>query len=212
MADFIDIHTHAMRNGGRQVLNRRLGVESSESAGWLCSVGIHPWDAEVLHPTLSTLLAELEEADCVAIGEIGLDKCCKVDFELQAEVFEAQLHIAERRRLPVVVHCVRAQQEVVKILKKYNLVQVVFHGFIGSSDQVTELVKAGWFISFGFSALDSPKTINALRTTPLSNLFLESDTDERPIEELYDAVTQIKAIELELLKAEIENNYYKIFG
>ncbi len=211
MAEFIDIHTHSMHANGRQVLNCRLGVEVAAGDACAQSVGIHPWDAEVLYPTLSELLVQLEAIDCVAIGEIGLDKCCKVDFERQTEVFEAQLHIAERRKLPVVVHCVKAQQEVVKMLSAHALSDVIFHGFIGSPQQVADLIEYGWFISFGFNALRSPKTIEALRTTPLENILLESDTDERPIEELYKAVAKIKGVELELLKAEIENNYNKIF-
>ena len=211
MADFIDIHTHSARGNGRRVLNCRLGMESLEDISGPCSVGIHPWDAEVLYPTISTLLAQLETAYCVAIGEIGLDKACKVDFGVQQKVFEAQLCIAERRRLPVVIHCVRAQQEVVKMLAKYALPSVIFHGFIGSPEQVAELVKNRWFISFGFNALRSPKTIEALRIVPLENVLLESDTDERSIEELYAEIARIKEVELGLLKTEIENNYNKIF-
>ncbi|MBO7300168.1 MAG: TatD family hydrolase [Tidjanibacter sp.] len=211
MAEFIDIHTHSMEEGGKRIVNRRLGVEPAVGGICVQSVGIHPWDAEALYPTLSELLSQLEIIDCVAIGEVGLDKYCKVDFGRQMELFEAQLHIAERRKLPVVIHCVKAQQEVVKMLSAHALSDVIFHGFIGSVEQMKEIVERGWFVSFGFGALRSPKTIEALRTIPLENLFLESDTDERPIEAIYEAAAQIKNIELELLKSEIENNYNKIF-
>ena len=211
MADFIDIHTHSVRENCRQVLNRRLGMESTEGIFGPCSVGIHPWDAEVFYPTLSELLEQLEIADCVAIGEIGLDKVCKADFGIQQDVFKTQLSVAEGRKLPVVIHCVRAQQEVVKMLAKHDLPSVIFHGFIGSPKQVAELIKSGWFISFGVNALRSPKTIEALRIVPLENMLLESDTDERPIEKLYAEIAQIKEVELEHLKTEIEKNYNKIF-
>ncbi len=211
MANFIDIHTHSPLGTGKKVVSRRLGMESAVGSDCVQSVGIHPWDAEVFYPTLYELLSQLEIIDCVAIGEVGLDKCCKSDFSLQREVFRTQLGVAERRKLPVVIHSVRAQKEVVEMLSEHTLSSVIFHGFIGSPEQARQLVELGWFVSFGFGALRSPKTIEALRIVPLENIFLESDTDERPIEELYEAVAQIKGIEIELLKSEIENNYNKIF-
>ena len=211
MAEFIDIHTHSLFGASKKVISRRLGMESVVGDGCVQSVGIHPWDAEVLYPTLSKLLTQLENADSVAIGEVGLDKYYKSDFAIQREVFEAQLGVAERRKLPVVIHSVRAQKEVVEMLSAHELSGVIFHGFIGSPEQARQLMERGWFVSFGFGALRSPKTIEALRHTPLENMFLESDTDERPIEELYEAVAQIKGIELEILKSEMENNYNKIF-
>lgn len=211
MAEFIDIHTHSLLGVGKKVISRRLGMEAVAGGDCPQSVGIHPWDANELYPTLAELITRLEIVDCVAIGEIGLDKYCKSEFTLQREVFEAQLGIAERRGLPVVIHSVRAQQEVVEMLSEHKLSSVIFHGFIGSPEQVKQLVERGWFVSFGFGALRSPKTMEALRITPLENIFLESDTDEHPIEELYKAVVQIKNIDLEVLKSNMENNYYKIF-
>ena len=57
----------------------------------------------------------------------------------------------------------------------------------------------------------SPKTMEALREVPLDRLFLESDTADRPIEELYRRVAKEKNIDVEILKKIISDNYTKLF-
>lgn len=210
MNQYTNIHTHKEHEGEVAIVSWRIGTEP-KPATKLLSAGIHPWDAEVLYPTLEALVAELESVDCVAIGEIGLDKACNVPLGIQQEVFARQVEVASRRGLPIVIHCVRAQAEVVAELQKHPLQSVVFHGFIGSKEQAEELLRKGYYLSFGFGALRSPKTMEALREMPLDRLFLESDTAERPIEELYRRVAKEKNIDIERLKKIILDNYTKLF-
>ncbi len=212
MARFVDIHTHTPSEGALRVTNFRLGVDAKPPCG-LFSAGVHTWDAAAVSPIL---LEELQEAlshpNCVALGEIGLDRVCGVDWQGQLECFEAQLATSDHR--PLIIHCVRAQSEVVATLKRLqpNAKAVVFHGFIGSKKQAEELHRLGYYTSFGFGALRSPRTMEALRTTPLHRLLLETDTSPQPIEELYAEVAKIKEIDLELLKESIENNFNVSFG
>lgn len=66
----------------------------------------------------------------VAIGECGLDKVCKTDFVLQQEVFAAHIILANKLKKPLVLHCVKAYDEIIKMLSLHkNLVHVIFHGF-----------------------------------------------------------------------------------
>ncbi len=210
MNQYTNIHTHKEHEGEVAIVSWRIGTEP-KPATKLLSAGIHPWDAEVLYPTLEALVAELESVDCVAIGEIGLDKACNVPFGIQQEVFARQVEVASRRELPIVIHCVRAQADVVAELQKHPLQSVVFHGFIGSEEQAKELLRKGYYLSFGFGALRSPKTMEALREVPLDRLFLESDTADRSIEELYRRVAKEKNIDIERLKKIILDNYTKLF-
>lgn len=212
MRDFIDIHTHSPREGVRSVVNRRLGAEPAECAVGLFSAGIHPWDAERLYPTLEGLLIRLENADCVAIGEIGLDKACGVSLEIQREVFDRQLAIARRRNLPLIIHNVRATAELLALLGREEPCAAIFHGFIGSSEQAREILSRGNnYLSFGFGSLASPKSLKALREVSLERMFLETDTSTRPIEELYDFIAKEKGTDIELLKEKINNNFKTIF-
>ncbi|MBQ5619456.1 MAG: TatD family hydrolase [Alistipes sp.] len=186
----IDIHTH-----------------HPTSAVTITAVGLHPWQAE--HGAVPSE-EQIEAAD--AVGEIGLDKACEVDFERQTAMFEAQLRLAEQHKKPVVVHCVRAFEEVMNALEKFALRTVIFHGFIGSSEQAERAVKKGYYLSFGARTERSKKSIEALRATPLDRLFIESDEAETPIAEIYALVARLRGLEVEELAAEVSQNYERIFS
>lgn len=170
------------------------------------SVGLHPWKAAT-----EELPSEEEIAAADAVGEIGLDKACTVDFALQLKVFEAQLALAEKHHKVVILHTVRAFEESLSTLDRYPLKGVVFHGFIGSRDQALRAVKKGYFLSFGARTERSPKTIEALRAIPLEHLFIETDEATVPLEELYRMVAQTRGIEVTKLEKKIEENYTRLF-
>ena len=190
MAKYIDIHTH----------NTREDILSPTMAG------IHPWQAEIGYelPCLT---------ECDIIGETGLDYACEVDRDRQKELFIKHLERARELGKPVVLHTVRALEDTLKILSDFKAIEgVVFHGFIGSEEQAAECIKRGYYLSYGERSLRSPKSIEALRITPLSQLFCETDDNTTvSIEEIYSRVAQIKQIGVEELKRDIEKNYKKLF-
>ena len=190
MSCYIDIHTH-------NFTSRHIELRA---------VGIHPWDVE------NSSIDESIFQGAQAIGEIGLDYACKVNRQRQEEFFKQQLLIAQQLKLPVVIHCVRAFEQVLKILQSYTLRGVIFHGFIGSKELATEVIKRGYFLSFGERTFRSQKTIEALRNTPLENLFLETDVSDIPIEEIYAKTAQITGVDMNTLIHSIINNYNKLFN
>ncbi|MDE7069796.1 MAG: TatD family hydrolase [Alistipes sp.] len=196
----------------KKALNDRLvNIHTHRPTG--CAVeptfgGVHPWqaaerfDAEALRRAVG---------DAQMVGEIGLDYACGVDRELQMRLFRAQLRLAEELRRPVVIHCVKAFEQVMRELRSYRLRAVVFHGFIGSAEQAARAVDAGYYLSFGARAFRSPRTVEALRRTPLDRLFAETDDSGEPIGEIYRRIAQIIGIDTERLEEEILRNYRKIF-
>ena len=190
MSRYIDIHTHRPT---------ALHIEPQ-------AVGIHPWMAE------KVVFDEAIFDNAVAIGEIGLDFACDVNRDTQERVFRAQLAQAEKRSLPVILHCVRAFEPIMKILAEYRLRAVIFHGFIGSVQQAKRAIDAGYYLSFGPNAFRSPKTIAALQSTPDDRLFAETDDSGEAIENVYSKIAQTRGISVEELKEIIENNYNKIFN
>ena len=190
MSRYIDIHTHRPT---------ALHIEPQ-------AVGIHPWMAE------TEAFDEAIFDNAVAIGEIGLDFACDVNRDTQERVFRAQLAQAEKRNLPVILHCVRAFEPIMKILAEYRLRAVIFHGFIGSAQQAKRAIDAGYYLSFGPNAFRSPKTIAALQSTPEYKLFAETDDSGEAIENVYSKIAQARGISVEELKEVIENNYNKIFN
>lgn len=185
----IDIHTHR-----------------PTEAVTIRTVGVHPWHAaECSLPSVEAL----EAAD--AVGEIGLDKACGVDFEMQRALFVKQLELAERFEKPVVLHCVRAFEEVMNCLEKLTLRAVIFHGFTGSREQAMRAVKKGYHLSFGARTEGSNKTIEALRETPLERLFVETDEADTTIEAMYLTIARLRGTEVEKLKEATKGNYKRIF-
>jgi TatD DNase family protein len=182
---------------------------SEEVPALPCSVGIHPW--QVGEVDLEVALLEVASAPVSAIGEVGLDYAVSGDREMQAEVFRAQLNIAQSRGLPVVVHSVRAFEPVIKILSDYTLPAVIFHSFVGSREQAEATIKAGYYLSFGERSLSSPKTREAMRSMPLGQLFLETDESGLSIADIYRLATEVMGVAIEELKQQIFTNYTNIF-
>lgn len=207
MAPLTDIHTHSDHSDRLYVKNIRLGADELPAAEGLFSLGIHPWDAALLHPVLEKHLATMQKADCQLVGEIGLDKVCGVDWGLQMEVFETQAAASTR---PIVIHSVRAHSEVLKVLKQHTAQPAIFHSFVGSPEQTAEIIGQGHYLSFGFSSLRSAKTLRALQICPAERLLLESDTSSTPIAELYAEVAVIRGVRVEELIETIYTNFKQI--
>lgn len=185
----IDIHTHR-----------------PTEAVTIRTIGVHPW-----HAAESSLPSAEEIMKADAVGEIGLDKACGVDFETQKALFVKQLELAERFEKPVVLHCVRAFEEVMTLLERHTLRAVLFHGFIGSREQASRAVKKGYYLSFGARTEGSNKTIEALRETPLERLFVETDEANTTIEAMYLTIARLRGITTAELEEATAENYKRIF-
>lgn len=192
MKRFVNIHTHFF-----------TGLHTELHAS-----GIHPWDAEKID------ISELNEEyfrNAEAIGEIGLDFSTNVNREQQIRLFERQLSIAEKLNLPVVLHCVKAFEHTINLLLKYSLKAIVFHGFIGSKKQAQTAISKGYYLSFGHRTELSPKTIAALRSTPLERLFVETDDKDISIEEMYAIIAKLRGVSIGQLTDATDNNFKTIF-
>ena len=188
----IDIHTH----------------NAHTPAHTIKTVGIHPWHA--LKGNISAIKSRIAEVD--AIGEIGLDFACDVPREAQKRIFREQLALAEQHQKAVVLHCVKAFEDVCKILSEYHLRAVIFHGFIGSKEQAQHAVHQDYYLSFGERTFRSPKTIEALRHIPLSHIFVETDESPTPIEDIYDKIAELRGISASELHQATERNFQRIFN
>ena len=134
------------------------------------------------------------------------------DREAQLRIFEGQLRLAEAAGKPVVLHCVKAFEETMRLLKQFRLRAVIFHGFIGSPEQAARAVAAGYYLSFGPRSLRSPRTVRALGSIPTQRLFLETDDAPATIESVYATAARLLGMPLDRLKETIYNNYLHIFS
>ena len=193
MCPFVDIHTHRFTGCCLELRAR----------------GIHPWQAADQNVEFAVTDAMFADAD--AVGETGLDFACGVDRVAQDRLFRLHLDAAQRLCLPVVLHCVRAFEPVMNILREYRLRAVIFHGFIGSEQQATRAVGRGYYLSFGPATTRSPRTVAALRSVPLERIFAETDDTGADIADVYGMICRVRGVEMETLKERLAQNYYDIF-
>jgi len=187
---FCDIHTHHPRAD-------RLSPTMA---------GVHPWDAEQ-----GLQLPDFSLADM--IGETGLDFARDIDRKAQEVLFRKHLAEAERLHKPVVVHSVKAFEEVMRILAEYRLCGVLLHGFIGSVEQAKRAFLRGYFLSFGLRSLRSPRTVEVIRQAPIGQIFVESDDDpDCDIEALYNEVAKLRETTTDELRNELIKNYKRLIN
>lgn len=156
-------------------------------------------------------VSEVAAAGIQAIGEIGLDFACRSDRTLQTEVLRIQLRLASRLGLPVVLHCVRAFEPLMRELAACPPRAVIFHGFIGSPEQARQALAHGCCLSFGERVFASPKSLRALHEVPPDRLFLETDDAPVAIERIYDRSARELGLEVGVLRRAAYENYKRIF-
>ena len=140
------------------------------------AVGIHPQDVEK-GTSLSYIEELAKDEKCIAIGEIGLDYYwVKDNKELQIEVFEKQLELANKLDLPVSVHDRDAHQDTMNLLKKHKPKGVV-HCFSGSPESAAEVIKLGMYIGVGGVATfkNARRLPEVIEAVPLDRILLETD-------------------------------------
>lgn len=206
--DLFDIHTHNPNSEDRNIYSVRLGIESVPT-NKLCSAGVHPWDIEKVD--YQQQISMLNNADILAIGECGLDYSIGLDRNIQKSVFEQHIDIAKKRNLPIVIHSVKSLSDAVNILKNGVINTAIFHSFIGSAEQAEEIIKQGWYLSFGPRSLQSSRCREIIKSAPISSIFLESDECQDGVLAVYSEVATLRNITLEELKQQINQNYVKVF-
>lgn len=208
MTDFIDIHTHNPLSEDFCTFSVRLGIDQIPE-GRRYSAGVHPWDIEKVDWRRQIEL--LTTLDVVAIGECGLDYTISLDREVQKIVFQKHIDIAVERNLPLIIHSVKANAEVIEMLKKSVINNAILHSFIGSKEQAAEIIRRGWLLSFGLHSLRSSRTMEIIKTAPISSILLESDENREGVSAIYYEVARLRNCTIEELKYNIRQNYIRIF-
>ncbi|GHC24359.1 metal-dependent hydrolase [Kushneria pakistanensis] len=153
------------------------------------ALGIHPMAiGEFREEHLTQLETWLEKRPdkLVAIGEIGLDLFIdNPQFDRQEALLDAQLRLARKHDLPVILHSRRTHDKLAMHLRRLDLPRCgVVHGFAGSEQQAQAFIKAGYFIGVGGTMTyeRATKTRRTLSRLPLSSLLLETDSPDMPVQ------------------------------
>jgi TatD DNase family protein len=211
---FLNLHTHKFTNQETilEIVNQY--PQEFDNTIPYYSIGIHPWyiNEKLLEVNLQMISSNLLEFNCMAIGECGLDKRIEIPFELQVTVFEKQLLLAQKLNKPVIIHCVAAFQEVIAIKKQLKItVPMLIHGFSKNKQIAKDLIDNGFYISFGKYLLENPKLETVFQSIPNDRFFLETDTLEQGIEDVYLLAAQYKNWSLNALQQQIKSNFAAVF-
>ncbi len=189
-------------------------------------IGIHPSEIENFNDKdLDQLEDFIKKEKIIGIGEIGLDYTYKTDKNKQKEIFEKQLQLAEKYKLPLVLHIRETFNDVFEILKNFKVVPI-WHSCSGNLEEVEKFLEIGGFISF--SGIITFKNANRLREivkiVPLERIFLETDSpyltpepyrskinEPAYVKFIYQQVAEIKNIEIEKIEDFIDNNFKNLF-
>jgi TatD DNase family protein len=211
--DFFDAHTHSL-SSGKNVFSILNTYPNSLDFTQPFSIGIHPWflNKEKIEEHLLIVESKLHHKNCLAIGECGLDKMIAIDFELQKEVFKKQIQLSEKYTKPLIIHCVKAHQEIIKIKKEVNPKQVwIVHGFNKNKQLAESFIKNGIILSFGAAIIQNIKLQKVFLELPILSILLETDASEFEIQEIYQKASEIKNSSLEDLQEVIRQNFKRIF-
>lgn len=226
----VDIHTHrSPQLPGEAIVNCYPETFVPQAGGWY-SVGIHPWhiasssggeafpfiqnessvapgELFAIRSGAKHLLSLACHPQVLAIGEAGLDKLADAPIPLQVAVFESQARLAMDLDKPLIIHLVKASDELLKVKRALRPSNPwIIHGFRGKAALAKEYLRHDFYLSFG-----EKYQADALRATPSDRLFIETDESTVPVGELYERAATMRGVLPEELRETIQGNISKVF-
>lgn len=253
MSFWVDVHAHldddAFRFDCEEVIERAKGVgigtiisasvSISSSRRVLeitrrypsvyAALGIHPQEVKSEEIDFSELERLITSPKVVAVGEVGLDYYWDRTHEReQEEVFIAQVEIAERNDLPLIVHSRAAERRVLEILaERVHHIPVVWHCFSGDVSLLQEVLLHGFYLSVNGIVTYPKATIlrRSLAVVPRERIFLETDAPYLPPQgqrgkrnepaflfEVARFLAGFWNIDIQVLREQLWQNFQKVFG
>lgn len=209
MERFIDAHCHYNRDAfanyrgaGRFICNAvdnsdwGILLNAAARDSRICvALGLHPWRVSDMTPGWADELRRLLLENTTAmVGEIGLD-AARDNFSMQLEAFVLQYRLAAELRRTANIHCFRAWDKMLHILKTAPMPPVVVsHRFSGNAQILASAQKMSDNIYFSFMAGDIFRQREVILQTPLFRILVETDGATPSPAKIQDAITQIAQI------------------
>lgn len=247
----IDIHAHytleendswrddlqdvtVVLNGLDAESNKNCLLEASSHKKIKCAVGFHPThvtqkeDADKANEEIKRIkeIYKNNKEDIIAIGEIGLDYYHSKDtviIDLQKEVFKGYLDLAEKLKLPVIIHARNAAKDVLEILEKKNFSQkVILHCFEASEKHITFAINKGYYFTIPASVRRNEHFQRLVFLVPVNRMFTETDgpyqgpvkgkaSVPKDVIEAIEYISEIKKLDAYEVEQMIFKNYMCVF-
>ena len=221
--DFDNVNTPSAATTGAIVPS--TGKENWDSVINCCSkddnrhfaLGIHPWFLENHQMIdLYDLEIKIEEEKPIAVGECGLDYLKVTDQNTQRVFFDEQILLANRNKLPLIVHAVRATEDATDLLKSHANSRGVIHAYSGSLEQAKRLIDIGFYLGFGAKLTDKHayKLHDIVKYIPSEFILIETDDnqDSDSLIKVAERIAKIKKLDVEEAIAQCDNNARALFN
>lgn len=212
---FTNIHTHTVAEPNILSIKNSAKIFNSLPTSELISIGIHPWyiNEKSLNEEIGFIQKNAQNKNVLAIGECGLDRLVDTEISIQENIFKAQIEIAIQVQKPIIIHCVKAFDSLVRIKKEMNInVPMIVHGFNNNEQIAKELIKNGFYLSFGKALLqEESNATKAIQLSSIDSIFLETDDADISIKAIFDAASKLLKIEEDLLVKHIFSNFKRVF-
>lgn len=223
----IDAHCHLTDQLSEKVPAVINGT-SPEDWGEVCqspqaAIGLHPWKVDDAGANWQELFLDLLPT-AQAVGEIGLDGLCDVDMDLQIEAFGWQLEQAAQGNLPVSIHCLKASDTLLRILRTSTLPArgIHLHAYSGSAEQVSQFAELGAYFSFHAGQLEgnAKRAPQAIQAVPADRLLIETDapdnlkngeSHEDYLRRGYELAAKLRGESLESFTEQVGDNFNTYF-
>ncbi|MCL1942112.1 MAG: TatD family hydrolase [Candidatus Azobacteroides sp.] len=208
---YSNVHTHHVDKKGLCIVNCMVNDYSGQAELYpdaLFSLGIHP---RFIRKDNENEWQKIDEycgtERVVAVGECGLDIFAEAGGKTQEYIFIRQIELSEKYRKPMIIHCVKMHNELIRLKNRYKPgMDWIIHGYRGNVVQTEQLLKHGFYLSYG--RIFNPESV---KITPLTRIFLETDDSTTDIKDVYRNVAPVLNITPEELSVITENNFKRIF-
>ena len=204
-----DVHTHRTNTSTHSIFSCSWKEDPAQTSSAYLSASIHPWYlyAENAFQQLSWIKTFVHHPSVIAIGEAGLDKTVSTPMELQKKVFRQMIALSEEKKLPLIIHAVKCQEELLAIQKEMHpTMPWIIHGFRGKKELAQTYIRHHFYLSIGEHFQEK-----ALCAIPLNKLLIETDESQKNIRDIYAAIAQKYDISIEELARQVYQNVQSTF-
>ena len=170
---------HLILNGTDPLSNRQVLELSAKYENVYGALGyLYSFADKITAEDITLLDSQLYNENIVAVGEIGIDYYHRKDNkDIQKDLFEKMLNLAQKHDLPVIVHSRKAMQDTFDILKKYDVVGSL-HSYSGSAEMAREFIKLGFYIGISGTVthINNKKTRKMLSGIDINHILVETDS------------------------------------
>lgn len=211
---YIDFHNHSIWH--EEDVIEVVSIHGSQQKNKkYYTIGFHPWwtaaplNAEQLH---LIEYAYTSDPYCLGIGEFGLDKLKGANADIQAEVMEQHLSIADKHKAPIILHCVRQFERALMFRRQYDDFPWVVHGFVRNKILARQVLDAGIQLSLAPHHQMSPVFEEMLKYVPLDRIFIETDSEFRVnIQDRYRIFALLRQKSVEEIKQIVSENFCRFY-